>query len=88
MERDLPGGGVVPECEAPPVRLSVGPTERDGVAGIEIGDSQLGEREREVRDQEVGPGLSRTSSDVEELHCEEAGVVLPPASSQENIEQI
>ena len=88
VERGLPGSGGVPECEAPPVRFTVSPAGCDGVAGIEIGDSEVRERQGQAGYEEVSRGVGWTSSNVEELHSEQAGVVLPPPSSQENIEQI
>ena len=88
VQRCFPGSGGVPQCETPPVRLTVGSADCDGVAGIEIGDSEVREREGQAGYEEVRRGVGWTSSDVEELHSEQAGVVLAPPSSQENIEQI
>ena len=88
VQRGLPGSGGVPECEAPPVRLTVSSADCDGVAGIEIGDSEVRERQGKAGYQEVSPGVGWTSSDVKELHSEQTGVVLSPSSNKENIEQI
>ena len=84
----VPGVGVVPQSEAPPVRPPVRPAHRDGVAGSEVGDSEGGEREGEAGEQEVSAALCWTRPDIDQLHTDQTGVATAPPSDKENIEQI
>ena len=86
--RTLPGGGAGPESEAPPVLLTVLPAHCDGVGGAEMGDGEGREGEGQAGQQQVSAALCWTSPDVEELHSDQTGVLLPAASNKENIEQI